>query len=309
MCLWVRKWRNMETNILLESGTNELEILEFTVGGNHYGINVAKISEILPYTPPTPVPNAHVSVEGIIKPRGQVISVVSLEKTLNLPGMEDLSKSMYILTSFNRMVTAFHVHGVVGIQRVSWEEIYTPDKTVSSGDALATGIVKFGDRLVIILDFEKIVADIAPESGIREEQIAQVETKTRTSLPILFAEDSPLLSKLIYSCLQKAGYMNVTAFPNGLELWNRLLEYKEAGAVEENVSLVITDLEMPQMDGHRLLRNIKTDKELMHIPVVIFSSLINEEMRRKGESLGADAQLAKPEVTELVKIIEELLHI
>lgn len=299
----------METNILLESGTNELEILEFTVGGNHYGINVAKISEILPYTPPTPVPNSHPSVEGIIKPRGQVISVISLEKTLNVPAMEDPSKSMYILTSFNRMVTAFHVHGVVGIQRVSWEEIFTPDKTVSSGEALATGIVKFGDRLVIILDFEKIVADIAPESGIREEQIAQVETKTRTNVPIMFAEDSPLLSKLISSCLQKAGYVNTSSFQNGLELWNKLLEYKEAGTVKENVALVITDLEMPQMDGHRLLRNIKTDKDLMDIPVVIFSSLINDEMRRKGESLGADAQLAKPEVTELVKVIEELLHV
>lgn len=298
----------METNILLESGTNELEILEFTVGGNHYGINVAKIREILPYSVPTPVPNAHPDVEGIIKPRGQVISVVSLEKALHLAPMDDINKSMYIITNFNRMVTAFHVHGVVGIQRVSWSSIYTPDATISaSGNAIATGFVRFGERLIIILDFEKIVSDIAPESGIRAEQIAEVESKDKTNVPIMFSEDSPLLSKLIFNCLSKAGYVNVTPYPNGLELWNKLEEYRDAGTIKEHCALVVTDLEMPQMDGHRLLKNIKTDKDLEYIPVIIFSSLINDEMRRKGESLGANAQLAKPEVGELVNTIEKIL--
>ena len=123
------------------------------------------------------------------------------------------------------------------------------------------------------------------------------------------AEDSPLLSKLITDCLKKSGYTNLNVNNNGKEAWDKLQEYKKEGTVHDKVHCIITDIEMPLMDGHRLTKLCKSDDEIKKIPLIIFSSLVNEEMRRKGESLGADAQLAKPEVTELVKIIEELLHI
>jgi two-component system chemotaxis response regulator CheV len=298
----------METGILLESGTNELEVLEFKVGGNYYGINVAKIKEILPYQDPTPIPNAHPCVEGIFMPRDEIISIVNLAKNLNLSASQDKSKDMYVVTNFNKLNIAFHVHSVVGIHRVSWADIIKPDDTVNaSGNGVATGIIKLENRLIVILDFEKIVSDISPETGLKVSDINHLGNRKRNAAPILMAEDSPLLGKLIYDSLTKAGYTNITNVGNGLEAWNKLVEYKNSGDFESKVHCVITDIEMPQMDGHRLTKLIKEDKELSRIPVIIFSSLINPEMRKKGELLGADAQLTKPEIGSLVDAIDRLI--
>lgn len=300
----------METNILLESGTNELEILEFKVGPNFYGINVAKIKEIIPYHTPTPIPNGHPCVEGIFMPREEIISIIDLSKCLNLPPSEDITKDMYIITNFNRLNTAFHVHSVVGIHRVSWADIVTPDTTINTaGAGVATGIIKLEKKLIIILDFEKIVAEISPETGLKVSDMDEFGERERINYPIMIAEDSGLLGHLIVDCLHKAGYQNVQVNMNGKEAWEKLQEYKEEGSLAQKVSLVITDIEMPQMDGHRLTKLIKEDPELSHIPVVIFSSLINDEMRRKGERLGADAQLTKPEIGNLVQAVDKLLGI
>lgn len=298
----------METNILLESGTNELEILEFTVGGNHYGINVAKISEILPYKKPTPVPNSNPSIEGIFMPRDRVISIINLAISLHLPESEDKTQDMYIITNFNKLNTAFHVGSVLGIHRVSWSDIVKPDSTINgSGDGTATGIIKLNNKLIIILDFEKIVAEISPETGLKMSDVQKYSDRSRNSIPILIAEDSPLLSKLIYDCLQKSGYSNITVTSNGLEAWNKLREYNKTKNVKEKVSCVITDIEMPQMDGHRLTKLIKDDEVLSSVPVIIFSSLINEDMKRKGELLGANVQLSKPEIGQLVAALDKLV--
>lgn len=299
----------METGILLESGTNELEILEFKVGSNNYGINVAKIKEILSYKEPTPIPNAHPCVEGIFMPRDIIISIIDLAKNLNMAPSTDKSKDMYIVTNFNNLNIAFHVHGVVGIHRVSWADIIKPDETVNSaGAGIATGIIKIDNRLIVILDFEKIVSDINPETGLRVSDITHLGERERNNAPIIMAEDSPLLGKLIYDSLVKAGYTNIKRFNDGLEAWNQLSEYKTSGTINENVHCVITDIEMPQMDGHRLTKLIKSDEELKEVPVIIFSSLINDEMRRKGELLGADAQLTKPEIGKLVGAVDRLIY-
>lgn len=299
----------METGILLESGTNELEILEFKVGSNNYGINVAKIKEILSYKEPTPIPNAHPCVEGIFMPRDIIISIIDLAKNLNMAPSTDKSKDMYIVTNFNNLNIAFHVHGVVGIHRVSWADIIKPDETVNSaGAGIATGIIKIDNRLIVILDFEKIVSDINPETGLRVSDITHLGERERNNAPIIMAEDSPLLGKLIYDNLVKAGYTNIKRFNDGLEAWNQLSEYKASGTINENVHCVITDIEMPQMDGHRLTKLIKSDEELKEVPVIIFSSLINDEMRRKGELLGADAQLTKPEIGKLVGAVDRLIY-
>lgn len=298
----------METNILLESGTNELEILEFRVGGNYYGMNVAKIKEILTYKKPTPVPNGHPCIEGIFMPRDIIISIIDLAKCLHLAPSKDESHDMFIVTNFNQLHTAFHVHEVVGIHRVSWADIVKPDETINTaGAGVATGIIKIDQKLIIILDFEKIVNDISPETSLRVSDIERLGERERIEYPILIAEDSPLLSTLITDCLHKAGYSNVTVANNGKEAWDKLQEYKASGSVDDKVSCVITDIEMPQMDGHRLTKLIKDDDVLKHIPVVIFSSLVNEEMRRKGEQLGADAQLSKPEIGVLVASLDNLI--
>ena len=299
----------METNILLENGTNELEVLEFTIGHNHYGINVAKVREIIGYQKVTPVPNSHPNIEGIFMPRDTMITVIDLAKHLNINVKTDERSDMMIITNFNKLNIAFHVQAVVGIHRVSWADIIKPDSTLNTADSsVATGIIKVDKKLIIILDFEKIVTDISPEIGLKVSDIDLLGARSRNTTPILIAEDSPLLEKLIMDSLKKAGYTNVIATTNGQEAWDKLTAFKEAGVVNEKVKCIITDIEMPLMDGHRLTRLVKTDEKLKHIPLVIFSSLVNEEMRKKGENLGADAQLSKPEIGNLVKIIDGLLE-
>ncbi|MBO4559087.1 MAG: chemotaxis protein CheV [Lachnospiraceae bacterium] len=298
----------METNILLESGTNELEVLEFIVGQNHYGINVAKIKEILPYKQPTPIPNAHPCIEGIFMPRDTIITIVDLSKSLSLPPSENTRSDMYIVTNFNKLNIAFHVNDVVGIQRVSWADITKPDESISnSGKGVATGIIKLSDKLIVILDFEKIVSDISPETGLKVSDIDALGERQRNTKPVLVAEDSPLLSKLILDSLHKAGYTNVIMNNNGQEAYDKLCAFRDEGTIYDKVKCVITDIEMPQMDGHRLTKLIKDDNGMKNLPVIIFSSLVNDEMRRKGESLGANAQLSKPEIGQLVTTIDKLI--
>ena len=297
----------MDTNILLESGTNELEILEFALGDNHYGINVAKIREILQYMPVTPVPNSHPSVEGIFMPRDTMITVINLRRCL---GMDDGDmEGLFIITNFNKLNIAFHVDQVIGIHRVSWEEIIKPDSTLNSesGGGVSTGVIKMNDRLVVILDFESIVSSISPETGLRTADIDNLQARDRSDSRILIAEDSPLLSKLITDCLRKAGYQDLIITNNGQEAWDKITELKKADTLLESVQCIITDIEMPQMDGHRLTKLCKSDDMIKKIPLVIFSSLVNEEMRRKGEMLGADAQLTKPEIGMLVEAIDKLI--
>ena len=297
----------METGILLESGTNELEILEFRVGNNFYGINVAKVREILPYKEPTPIPNAHPCIEGIFMPRDEIITIVDLAKHLNMP-VSGNGRDMYIVTNFNKLNIGFHVHSVVGISRVSWAEISKPDATLNgNGTGIATGIIKLEGKLIVILDFEKIISDISPETGLKVSEIDQMGPRERNATPILIAEDSALLGKLISESLIKAGYTNLTMTMNGQEAWDKLNEYKTEGILDQKVRLIITDIEMPQMDGHRLTKLVKDSSAFSHIPVVIFSSLVNEEMRKKGEALGADAQLSKPEIGHLVEAIDGIL--
>lgn len=298
----------MDTSILLESGTNELEVLEFTLGNSHYGINVAKIREILTYQPITPVPNAHPSVEGIFMPRDTMITVLNLKRCLGM-AETDAGEGLFIITNFNKLDIAFHVDQVIGIHRVSWESIIKPDSTINTEEnSASTGIVKLDDKLIIILDFEKIVTDISPETGLKVSDVENMPNRERCDSPILIAEDSPLLSKLITDCLKKAGYTNLIVTMNGQEAWNELLRLKREGNVTDKVHCIITDIEMPLMDGHRLTKLVKTDDVMKEIPLIIFSSLVNDEMRRKGEKLGADAQLTKPEIGNLVAAIDDLIN-
>lgn len=298
-----------DTGILLESGTNELELLEFVVGTQHYGINVAKISELCPYQPPTMVPNAHEYIEGIFMPRERIITVINLASALGIPQNQNTSGDMYIITNFNRLHTAFHVQEVLGIHRVSWGDIVKPDSTISSGgQGIATGITKIDGKIVIVLDFEKIVTEINPETGLKLSEIDAMGERSRQECTILLAEDSPLLLEMLKKCLTKAGYTHLIPTTNGQEAWNTLDRMmKEGGVIGEDIALVITDIEMPQMDGHHLAKKIKTDPRFDGLPVVIFSSLVNDEMKKKGEALGVDAQLSKPEIGRLVHQLDLLL--
>lgn len=296
----------MDTKILLENGTNELEILEFTLAGNSYGINVAKIREIITFQPVTPVPNSHPSIEGIFMPRDRMITAIDLKNCLGRGESE--SRGLFIITNFNRLDIAFHVENVLGIHRVSWRDIIKPDVTISAADeSVATGIIKKDNKLIIILDFEKIVSDINPETGLKVSDINELGVRKRSDVPILIAEDSPLLNKMIVESLRKAGYDNLIHTENGQKAYDVITQCKNDGTLKEHVRCIITDIEMPEMDGHRLTKLVKTDDATKDIPIVIFSSLVNDEMKKKGEALGADAQLSKPEIGMLVKIIDQLV--
>lgn len=172
---------------------------------------------------------------------------------------------------------------------------------------MATGIINLDQKLVILIDFENIVAEISPETGIQLSELEKLGNRKKNAAPILFAEDSQLLSMMIYDGLSKAGYTNITPLNNGMEMWELLQKYKKEGTLKEKVSCVITDIEMPQMDGHHLLKLMKEDSQLADIPVIIFSSLINEDMKRKGDYLGADAQMSKNEMVEFIQKLDELV--
>ena len=279
----------METNILMESGTNELEVLEFIVGGNHYGINVAKIKEIVPYSKVTPVPNSHPCVEGVFMPRDLMITIVDLAKVIKCAPSKDITKDMFIITNFNKLNVAFHVASVVGIHRVSWTDIIKPDSTISSADSgIATGVVKInGISKSVITQATSICASSESFRATRFSQAScPLAHNVRLSYPDLISESE-------ISFISNGESSAITICASFLVLPS---------------SFSISDLEMPLMDGHRLTKLIKTDDKLKNIPVVIFSSLINDQMRAKGEALGADVQLSKPEIGLLVNEIDKLLR-
>ena len=296
--------------ILLESGTNELEIMEFKIDNKSYGINVAKIKEILQYSAVNPMPNSHPCIEGVFKPRDLVITVVNLPKYMGYGDDHPKDRDILIITNFNKLITAFHVHSIEGIHRISWEDIEKPDATIYGGEeGLATGIAKVDGRLITIIDFEKILVDISPFTGIQMSEIETLSDRPRNQRPVLIAEDSMLLKKMIVEAISTSGYTNVIQTTNGKDAWDLLTSYKEdtSKPLQDHVSCVITDIEMPMMDGHRLTKLIKEDKVLKKLPVIIFSSLIDDEMKYKGKEVGADAQIAKPEIAKLVGLIDGLI--
>jgi len=301
----------VDTNILLETGTNELEILEFVIAGNSYGINVAKITELMQIQEVQEMPLAHPCVEGIFQPRNEVYTIVDLAKYLGLTESEFPEKDIFIITNFNQMNIAFHVHAVETIFRISWNDIEKPDSIIFGGqEGVVTGIAKVDDRIISILDFEKITFDISPETGIDLSTVAAYTGMDREQIPIVVAEDSALLRKMLTEALHTSGYQNLMVLNNGEEAWEHICRIRDSGTTDilSKVSCLITDIEMPRMDGHRLTKLVKTDPKLMDIPVLIFSSLIDENMQKKGVEVGADAQLSKPEIANLVGIVDVMVN-
>lgn len=293
----------MESNILLESGTNELEVLEFMVGEQSFGINIAKVTEIMNYHTMVPVPDSHPAFEGVFTPRDKVISVINLHTILHKES-PDPEHDLLIICHFNIRDVGFHVSSVKGIQRISWEDIEKPPAMSGDGtNNIATGIAKFKDRIVLILDFEKIVSDMDPTSAFDTTGMTTA-AEDKANKHIVIAEDSPFLNTLIVNTLHEAGYKNVISFNNGKDAWVYISSHRDCGdKILDEIACVISDIEMPKMDGHRLTKQIKDDPVLKTIPVYLFSSLINDQMRIKGESVGADGQFSKPQIGQLIQYI------
>ncbi|WP_094606614.1 chemotaxis protein [Sporomusa silvacetica] len=296
-----------EKGILLESGTNEFEIVEFSIGPVSYGINVAKVREVINPLTITKMPNVHPWVDGIFTLRGRVMPLVNLPRCL---GAESSTTSPKVIVSeLNNYFVAFLVDEVSRIHRISWTAMEQPPNIANS--EMVVGIIKMAEKMVILLDFEKIVSDINPEMNEKFNQITSAAPNVmdiRKNKTILVAEDSRLLRDLLLSTLHNAGYASIILTENGQDAWEKIEKLAANGEpIENKLQLVITDIEMPQMDGHHLTKRIKENEKFKHLPVILFSSLINEEMRLKGQSIGANGQVSKPEIAELIDLIDKFI--
>ena len=299
---------DQKKGILLESGTNELEIVEYGIGQNKFGINVIKVKEIINPVPITIVPQAHPNVEGIIELRGEVLPVVDVAEALGFPPSENPSDDKFIVAEFNKQKIVFHVHSVTQIHRISWGQIEKPSNMYQGIESQIIGVIKMSGEMILLLDFEKIVVEINPESGISVQQVKKLGKRERSDKRIVVAEDSALLRKLLYDTLSEAGFQYIEFFENGQDALNYLESVVNEGKkIEDYIQLVVTDIEMPQMDGHHLTKRIKGHKQLSKLPVIIFSSLITDDLRHKGQMVGADAQVSKPEIAELITNIDQFL--
>ncbi|WP_271002454.1 chemotaxis protein [Listeria seeligeri] len=298
-----------EKGILLQSGTNELEIVTFTVGENLFCINVLKVKEIIHPLEVTPVPDSNPAIEGVSQVRGEIMPVVNLARVMKLPEIEP-ENTKFIITELNQMKIVFRVDEVHRIQRISWEQIEEPEKLSIGLEDLAVGIVKLEGNLVLLLDYEKIIYEISGNADFAVTGEDRITRKVnREEKTIFIAEDSQMLRQLLEDTLHEAGYTNLQFFANGKEaqehIFKLLKEQKQQ--TFDNVNLLITDIEMPQMDGHHLTKVIKEDEIGRDLPVVIFSSLITEDLEHKGAGVGADAQVSKPNIHQLINILDELV--
>ncbi|MBQ7584936.1 MAG: chemotaxis protein CheV [Desulfovibrionaceae bacterium] len=349
------------TNILLEAGTNELEIVEFyldealeedesaVAGGEkhdaneqlissnqavssgsslllpgqkqsaknvyrgYYGVNVAKVTEIIRMPRVTELPELQSpSVKGAFNLRSRIVPLVDLGMWLGKVPATTAQDTKAIVTEFNNVNTAFMVTGVNRIHRISWEEVEPPNQYVSSVSSdTIVGVVKFEDRIVFLLDLEKIVTSLNPNLALRLGDLG-ADWDTSLGYKALIADDSPLIRGMQRDLLEKAGF-KVVVTTNGKEAWEYLLECKkrveeEKRSLSDFVQVVVTDIEMPVMDGLNLTSRIKEDRLLKRLPVLIFSSLVTEKLRHRGESVGADGQISKPEVGSLAKRAADLIQ-
>ncbi|ABK99198.1 response regulator receiver modulated CheW protein [Pelobacter propionicus DSM 2379] len=312
---------NMKSDkILLESDTNELEIVEFRIDemdwhGNvipcYYGVNVAKVREIIRLPQMSKVVNAKPGVEGMIKLRDKVITIINLAQVLG-KDTGDLVADRVVVLEFNNLMVGVLVHSVSRIYRISWKNVEPPSRSVHSEQV--TGLVKMEDRIILLLDFEKIVGELCSQSALRPMNSADLLERDpnadRSQKTILVADDSLFIRNTMCASLRAAGYV-VEEAENGALAWD-LIQKKLACCAQDGtdirsiLSLVITDVEMPQMDGLHLTSLIRKDEALKDFPVVIFSSLASEDNKRKWIGLGANHILTKPDLPDLVRVADEL---
>ena len=297
----------LDKEILLESGTNELEVLVFDVADYTFGINVAKVREVLPAMDITSLPRSHASIRGVFKLRNQVIPCVSLLDHLGITATREASETTMILTDLNQQQTAFLVDAVERIHRLSWENILAVPGLEALSHTPVTALARCEGRLVVMLDFEMILDDVT-DHYFRIDTVANPMGLARESLRIHLAEDSPTVREAIGNTLRTSGYSQLSFFENGAQAWNAIEErWKATQRVEDVCDLLIADVEMPQVDGLHLTKRIKQHPQLKQIPVLLYSSIITPDNRKKGEAVGADAQVPKPELTRVVELADELI--
>lgn len=311
-----------QTDILLQSGTNELEIITLflqwkdavtgEIKRTAYGINAAKVRELVAVPEKiTRVPDSPPSMQGVFLLREKTIPLIDLCSWFGYEvddTMEEKRKWVVIVTEINGKLFGFITHGVDKVYRVSWEKVMPPPELIMGCSSL-TGVCLVDDTIIQMIDFEKIIATIDPSMIIDSDAHAvMVRPATdQVDKAVVIADDSRIILEQISKTLKKAGY-KVVAKSDGQEAWDYLEGLRQKGTVDEELLAVITDIEMPRMDGHHLCMRIKSEPGYERIPVMLFSSLINETARHKGEAVGADDQITKPELGQLVVRLQGCLQ-
>jgi two-component system chemotaxis response regulator CheV len=306
------------TNILLTTGTNEMEIMEFyidevidsTIHRVCYGINVAKVVEIIRKPKVTCLPLTPPGFLGTFLSRNKVIPIVDLAIQLGKNKPEQETNPLTIVTEFNKFTLALVVSGVNRIHRLMWGQIEPAGQVLGCMTSSVTGIVKMEDRNILILDMEKILGELNPQYAIKDN-VEMCPANADVRYKALIVDDSSPIRKILSKNLEKAGFTIRTA-GDGCEAWECLSELKTLSQqnnrpIYDYLDIVISDIEMPQMDGYSLCKSVKQDQVLKALPVVLFSSLINDKLFHKGQSVGADEQISKPEAASLAQRAGQLI--
>jgi len=310
----------MRTGILLDTGTNELEILEFHIDSDagpddpsvrhSFGVNVAKVMEVIESPGLEPLPGAtHPSFRGIIPLRSHILPVIDLAVWLSIT-KSPAPLDNVIVTEFSKAVTGFVVSGVTGIHRVGWPEVIPPDNYMpKTGVQAIIGLVERDGHFIQLLDLETIIADLSPSADQSDDAPAFVTTR---ELKALVADDSATIRLMLKKSLTRAG-ITPTIASNGqeaLETARALARQAQAEGrpIQDFLDIVISDIEMPLMDGFTLTKNLKHDAVLRDLPVVLYSSIITDELRHKGQSVGADRQISKPDLETIPETAVQLVQ-
>jgi len=311
---------NKRQQILTESGTNEVEIIEFLLGQQSFGINVSKIREIVTYdrSNVTAIPDAYHSVIGMLLLRDATLPLVDLKRHMGIAkSVTEDARQVVLVCEFNKMVNGFLVDGVRQIHRCSWGDITPLSPFLSYYKPGITSSITLDGKNILMVDLEHIMVDIYPETKlVYSEKSVEAHTldiakrhHEREETHIIFAEDSPIVRSSVRKVTDQAGYNQITIFDNGLDTYMEIQKLAEKAkakgvGIGEFVTAVLTDIEMPKMDGLTLCRKIKEDLRLTHLPVIMFSSLINDQMILKCKSVGADGWADKLQVEELIHVLD-----
>lgn len=301
--------------ILLESGTNEVEVAEFRIRSQSFGVNVAKIREFVPYEQltVTKLPGKHHSLLGVFLLRNKSIPLIDLDLHLGLKGEKQGSRQVVVITDFNNMTNGFIIDSINRIHRLSWKDIQPLNEYLETNATSITGSIDIENREILVLDLERIIDDVFPESAMvstEQNVLDKPKKEMREHAKLIIAEDSSTIRNLMIKMLSSVGYKNITAFENGKDAYDAFVRLKsqidsEGKSAKDMVDFIVLDIEMPQMDGLTLCKHIKTGLGFSNVPVLMFSSLINEQMARKCEKMGANAYITKPNINKLVDIADE----
>lgn len=292
------------TNILTDAGTNEVEVLVFHLNQGLYGVNVAKVREIIKVVPLTGLPHGHPAIRGVFKLRDRVHPLVDLRAYFHMPAAADEDQARVVIMEFNNERMGFLVDHVDRIHRVSWQDMNEVPWSGGEGDTAITSVLRIDDKLILMLDFERIAFRIAGVTGL-EDAAPQTGGVDRGEIDVLLADDSATMRRMLENSIRNAGFQKLHIAHDGEQAWNMLTEMLQSGAPPD---VIVTDIEMPRLDGLALTKRIKEHPRLKDLPVIVFSSLVSDDNLKKCEAVGADRQLTKPQLPGLVSIIDELLQ-